>query len=86
MHKAPYVIPLVGGRKIEQLQDNIKALSISLSDKQIKFLESQAPFDPGFPHNMIVRIYFNLLYYTLNSTFFRVMDLALMRSSNRLLT
>lgn len=56
MHKAPYVFPLVGGRKVEHLQDNIKALSISLSDKQMEFLESQMPFDVGFPHNMIVSI------------------------------
>lgn len=57
MHKAPYVFPLVGGRKVEHLQDNIKALSISLTDKQIKFLESQVPFDPGFPHTMIVSVH-----------------------------
>jgi len=53
MHKAPYVFPLVGGRKVEHLEDNIKALSISLTDKQVEFLESQVPFDPGFPHTMI---------------------------------
>lgn len=56
MHKAPYVFPLVGGRKVEHLEDNIKALSISLTDKQVEFLESQVPFDPGFPHTMIVSI------------------------------
>lgn len=54
MHKAPYVFPIIGGRKVEHLQDNIKALSISLSEKQVQFLESQAPFELGFPHAMIV--------------------------------
>ncbi|EHY51811.1 putative aryl-alcohol dehydrogenase aad14 [Exophiala dermatitidis] len=53
MHKAPNVFPIVGGRKIEHLQDNIKALSIKLTDEQIAFLESVKPFDPGFPVNMI---------------------------------
>lgn len=58
LHKAPYIFPLIGGRKVEHLQDNIKALSISLSHKQVAFLESQVPFDPGFPHTMIVSLDF----------------------------
>ncbi|KAJ8489739.1 hypothetical protein ONZ45_g13463 [Pleurotus djamor] len=52
MHKAPYVFPIVGGRKVEQLKANIEALSISLSDEQIKYLESVVPFDLGFPGNI----------------------------------
>jgi aryl-alcohol dehydrogenase-like predicted oxidoreductase len=51
--KAPYVFPIVGGRKVEHLQDNIQALSIHLTDKQIEFLESAIPFDVGFPTNLI---------------------------------
>lgn len=53
MQKAPYVFPLVGGRKVEQLYDNIKALSIPLTPKQIEYLEGELPFDPGFPHSFI---------------------------------
>lgn len=51
--KAPNVFPLVGGRKIEHLHDNIQALSIRLTDKQIEFLEAAATFDIGFPGNFI---------------------------------
>jgi len=51
--KTPYVFPIVGGRKVEQLHDNIQALKIALTDEQIKYLESVKPFDLGFPHNMI---------------------------------
>lgn len=51
--KAPNVFPLVGGRKIEHLHDNIQALSIRLTDKQIEFLESAKNFDVGFPHDFI---------------------------------
>jgi aryl-alcohol dehydrogenase-like predicted oxidoreductase len=58
MHKAPYVFPIIGGRKIEHLQDNIKALSISLTPEQIEFLEGQVSFDPGFPHSFFVRLCF----------------------------
>lgn len=53
MSKAPYVFPLVGGRKVEHLKDNIQALSIKLTPKQIEYLESVKPFDVGFPHNFI---------------------------------
>jgi len=49
------VFPIIGGRKVEQLQENIGALDIALSAEQIKRIEDAAPFNPGFPHNMIVR-------------------------------
>ena len=54
MHKAPNVIPIIGGRKIEHLEANVKALELSLSDEQISYLESVLPFDPGFPSVFIV--------------------------------
>jgi diketogulonate reductase-like aldo/keto reductase len=56
MHKTPFVFPIIGGRKVEQLQGNIDALRIKLSDEQMKYLESVLPFDPGFPNWMIVSI------------------------------
>ena len=55
MQKTPYVFPIIGGRKVEQLLGNIEALKISLSPEQIQYLESVLPFDPGFPITMIVR-------------------------------
>jgi aryl-alcohol dehydrogenase-like predicted oxidoreductase len=55
MQKAPYVFPIIGGRKVEHLLGNIEALSISLSPEQIAYLESTVPFDPGFPSSVIVR-------------------------------
>ncbi|EGO23744.1 hypothetical protein SERLADRAFT_470040 [Serpula lacrymans var. lacrymans S7.9] len=53
MQKTPYVFPIIGGRKIEQLEANIEALEISLSPDQIAYLESILPFDPGFPNTFI---------------------------------
>ncbi|KAJ7591776.1 Aldo/keto reductase [Mycena floridula] len=53
MHKAPYVFPLIGGRKVEHLMENIKALDVSLSPSQIEYLESVKLFEPGFPHNIV---------------------------------
>ena len=49
MHKAPYVFPIVGGRKVEHLQGNIDALSLELSAEDMKAIESAYPFEVGFP-------------------------------------
>ncbi|KAK9235278.1 NADP-dependent oxidoreductase domain-containing protein [Lipomyces kononenkoae] len=51
--KAPNVFPIVGGRKVEHLQDNIQALKIKLTTAQIEYLERVKPFDPGFPNDFI---------------------------------
>ncbi len=56
LQKTPYVFPIVGGRKIEHLKQNIEALSIALSEEQVKELEGVLPFEPGFPHNFIVSL------------------------------
>jgi diketogulonate reductase-like aldo/keto reductase len=54
LHKLPYVFPIIGGRKVEQLKENIAALDISLTPEQVQRIEAAAPFDPGFPNSMIV--------------------------------
>lgn len=53
MAKTPYVFPIVGGRKVEHLHDNLQALKIKLTQKQIEFLESHTQFDIGFPGNFV---------------------------------
>ncbi|OBT39485.1 hypothetical protein VE00_10119 [Pseudogymnoascus sp. WSF 3629] len=53
MSKAANVFPIVGGRKVEHLQDNIKALSIKLTEEQIEYLDNVKPFNLGFPHNFV---------------------------------
>ena len=58
MQKTPYVFPIVGGRKVEHLLANIEALEITLSNDQIKYLESVVPFEPGFPYWVIVSCQF----------------------------
>jgi hypothetical protein len=55
MHKTPYVFPIVGGRKVEHLKQNIQALDISLSPEQIKRIDDANPIDFGFPYTVIVR-------------------------------
>ena len=56
MHKLPYVSPIVGGRKVEQLKENIAALDISLTPEQVMPIEQASPFDPGFPNDFIVGV------------------------------
>lgn len=53
MHKAPYVFPIVGGRKLEHIKGNIAALSVELTDEEIDEIEGAVPFDIGFPNNMM---------------------------------
>jgi aryl-alcohol dehydrogenase-like predicted oxidoreductase len=62
MQKTPYVFPIVGGRKVEHLMANIEALEITLSNDQIKYLESVVSFEPGFPYWVIVSCHFFFLY------------------------
>ncbi|RXW21698.1 hypothetical protein EST38_g4143 [Candolleomyces aberdarensis] len=52
LHKTPYVFPIVGLRKPEQLQQNVEALEISLTKDHLKFLDGVVPFEPGFPYTM----------------------------------
>ncbi|SMY28430.1 unnamed protein product [Zymoseptoria tritici ST99CH_1A5] len=53
MHKAPYVFPVVGGRKVEHLQGNIEALGIKLTQEEIDEIEDTVPFDVGFPQSFL---------------------------------
>jgi len=53
MHKAPYVFPICGGRKIEHLKGNIEALGLQLTQEDIEEIETGYPFDIGFPHAML---------------------------------
>lgn len=49
----PYMFPIVGARKVSHLKDNIEALSIHLSDAELKEINEATDFDVGFPLNFI---------------------------------
>jgi aryl-alcohol dehydrogenase-like predicted oxidoreductase len=51
MHKAPYVFPIVGGRKVEHLKGNIEALGLRLSQEEIQEIDGAYGFEIGFPTN-----------------------------------
>jgi aryl-alcohol dehydrogenase-like predicted oxidoreductase len=53
MHKAPYVFPIVGGRKVEHLKGNIEALGLKLSDEEVDEIDAESGFKVGFPMSFL---------------------------------
>ncbi|KAH8802774.1 NADP-dependent oxidoreductase domain-containing protein [Xylogone sp. PMI_703] len=53
MLKAPYVFPILGGRKVEYLRTSIDALDVDLSEEDMQEIESAVPFDLGYPHSLL---------------------------------
>lgn len=51
--KAPNVFPIIGGKKLEHLRDNLQSLDVTLTKTQIEYLESVKEFDVGFPGSFI---------------------------------
>ena len=44
------VIPIIGARKLSQLQDNLASFDVSLSAEQVKTLDEASRIDLGFPY------------------------------------
>jgi len=60
IQKVPYVFPIVGGRTVEHLKDNIAALSLKLSKEDVALIDGAYGFSPIFPNNFIFGADFNL--------------------------
>jgi aryl-alcohol dehydrogenase-like predicted oxidoreductase len=50
-HRSVPVIPIVGARKLTQLQDNLASLELSLSPEQVKTLDDASRVELGFPYD-----------------------------------
>ena len=61
MQKTPYVFPIIGGRKVEHLMNNLEALDICLKDEHIAYIESILPFQRGFPYSVFVSMFSAIL-------------------------
>src|ERR1700738_3440617 len=46
------VIPIIGARKLSQLQDNLASFDLTLSADQLKTLDEASQIEIGFPHDM----------------------------------
>ncbi|MBI9071945.1 MAG: aldo/keto reductase [Melioribacteraceae bacterium] len=55
--KSKLVVPIIGARTIEQLQDNIGCLEFELSEEQMKKLNDASEIDLGFPTTFLNRTY-----------------------------
>jgi aryl-alcohol dehydrogenase-like predicted oxidoreductase len=49
------VIPIIGARKVNQLQDNLASLELKLSPEQLKSLDEASRVELGFPHDLYDR-------------------------------
>jgi aryl-alcohol dehydrogenase-like predicted oxidoreductase len=49
------VIPIIGARRISQLQDNLDGLTLQLSQKQVSDLDEASAIELGFPHDFYER-------------------------------
>jgi aryl-alcohol dehydrogenase-like predicted oxidoreductase len=54
-HRTVPVIPIIGARKLAQLQDNLGGLDLQLSAEQMKCLEGASRIDLGFPGDIFAR-------------------------------
>jgi len=49
------IVPLVGARTVEQLDDNLGCLDVVLDDAHMQRLDEVSAISPGFPHDMLSR-------------------------------
>ncbi len=49
------IIPILGARKLAQLQDNLASLELSLSAEQVRLLEDATCIEMGVPHSFYAR-------------------------------
>jgi diketogulonate reductase-like aldo/keto reductase len=53
--RAAPVIPIIGARKLSQLQDNLASFDLTLSADQLKTLDEASRIDLGFPHDLYTK-------------------------------
>ena len=51
-HRKVAIIPILGARKLSQLQDNLASSTLALSEDQVKALDEASKIEPGFPYNL----------------------------------
>jgi aryl-alcohol dehydrogenase-like predicted oxidoreductase len=51
-HQTVPIIPIIGARKVSQLQDNLASLDLELSAEQLKSLDGPSRIELGFPQGL----------------------------------
>jgi aryl-alcohol dehydrogenase-like predicted oxidoreductase len=54
-HRTVPVIPIIGARKVSQLQDNLASFQVELSAEQLKSLDGASRIELGFPQSIYER-------------------------------
>ena len=54
-HQTVPVIPIIGARKVSQLQDNLASLELELSAEQLRSLNGASQIELGFPQSICER-------------------------------
>ena len=54
-HRPVTVIPIIGARKLTQLQDNLASLNLTLSADHLKTLDEASSIELGFPYNLYAK-------------------------------
>src|SRR5438128_9265958 len=49
------VVPIIGARKLSQLQDNLACFDLALSAEQVKALDEASQIDLGFPYDIYAK-------------------------------
>jgi aryl-alcohol dehydrogenase-like predicted oxidoreductase len=49
--QSPSIIPILGARRVSQIEDNLGVLDFTLSDEQMARLSAIKPPDLGYPHS-----------------------------------
>jgi aryl-alcohol dehydrogenase-like predicted oxidoreductase len=57
------VIPIIGARKLAQLQDNLASLELQLTPEQVKTLDNASQIEPGFPEAMYAKEFVRAIAY-----------------------
>src|SRR5262245_638771 len=57
------VVPIIGARKLTQLQDNLGSLELTLSDEHVTILDEASRIEPGFPERLFANPFAESLRY-----------------------
>jgi aryl-alcohol dehydrogenase-like predicted oxidoreductase len=57
------VIPIIGARKLSQLQDNLASFDLTLSTEQLKSLDEASRIELGFPYSMYAKEFVRAIMY-----------------------
>ncbi|BAU12831.1 aldo/keto reductase [Leptolyngbya sp. NIES-3755] len=52
-HQSDGIIPIIGSRKLQQIQENIASLEFDLTPEQLKRLDDISSIELGFPHDFL---------------------------------